>query len=131
MTALYIILGLGSVLFTSWVIWTLNTELSLYCWINGKKVFRGYFSNLGDLNEYIYKLEAFHGNSLTDWEIRTIQKKKFVKQVNDRLFASMLQTVIIKYNQEEATRLERLSIKMKECIDSTKQAIERTKQYLN
>lgn len=135
MTTLYIFLAIGTIILTWWAVWAYNTELELYCWINGNKVFRGYFANLGDLNDHIIKLEALYGSSLTDWTIRTVRKHRYVKQI------SGLDEIVLKdaiYMEEVAAtqlisiaRMAAISEKMKTSIALSKQTIERTKQFLN
>jgi hypothetical protein len=135
MTTLYIFLGFEAVILTAWIIYALNTELELYCWINKKRVFCGYFDNLSDLNKHVYKLEALHGKSLTDWIIRTVRKHRYVKQI------SGLKEIVLKdaiYMEEVAAtqlisieKMAAISEKMKTSIALSKQTIERTKQFLN
>lgn len=135
MTTLYIFLGIEIAVLIAWTIYAMNTEFELYCWINKKRVFCGYFDNLSDLNKHVYKLEALHGKSLTDWIIRTVRKKKFVKQISG-LDEIMLKDAI--YMEEVAAtqqlsvdKMEQISEKMQNAIDTTKQTIRRTKQFLN
>lgn len=135
MTALYIFLAFEAAILIAWISYAMNTELELYCWIDKKRVFRGYFDTLGDLNDYVYKLEAIHGDCLTDWVIKPVRKKKFVKQISG-LDEIMLKDAI--YMEEVAAtqlisvaRMAAISEKMKTSIALSKQTIERTKQFLN
>lgn len=135
MTTLYIFLAVEAVILTAWITYSMNTQLELYCWINKKRVFCRYFDNLSDLNKHVYKLEALYGESLTDWIIRTVRKKKFVKQISG-LDEIMLKDAI--YMEEVAAtqqlsvdKMEQISEKMQNAIDTTKQTIRRTKQFLN
>jgi hypothetical protein len=131
MIALYIFLGFEAVVLTAWIIYALNNELELYCWINKKRVFCGYFDNLSDLNKHVYKLEALHGESLTDWIIRTVRKHKPVKQVNDTLFVSMMNANLVSHKLMKQSPMAKALTEMQKTIDNTKKAIERTNLYLN
>lgn len=131
MITLYIILGIGTILLVSWIIWAYNTELELYCWINGKRVFRGYFSSLGDLNDHVIKLEALHGDRLTDWTIRTVRKHKPVKQINDTLFVSMMNANMVSDELMKQSQMAKALTEMQKTIDNTKKTIERTNLHLN
>lgn len=132
MTALYILLAFEAAILIAWITYALNTEFELYCWINKKRVFRGYFDTLGDLNDYVYKLEALHGDSLTDWTIRTVRKHRFVKQISGKEKAELIKAIALEEGyQDQLNKFEYRIITLQNAIDSSKQVIERTKQFLN
>lgn len=120
MTTLYIFLVVEAVVLTAWIIYALNTKLELYCWINKKRVFCGYFDNLGDLNDYVYKLEAIHGDCLTDWIIKPVHKKKFVKQIDDKYFATLMYTNLVSDELINNNSFVKTMASMQRCIDRTK-----------
>lgn len=135
MTALYIFLAFEAAILIAWITYAMNTELELYCWINKKRVFCGYFDTLSDLNKHVYKLEALHGENLTDWIINPVRKKKFVKQISG-IEKTILKLAIRRNEKMEDLRqvmksYKNISSTMNQSINNIKQTIQRTNDILN
>lgn len=131
MLGLYIIFGIGFIILTSWIIWTLNTELSLHVWINDNRVYKGNFETLGLVHDYITKLQSIHGKCLTDWQIETVRKIKYVEQVDDTLFVLLINSNIVSDELINSFPVSKRLASAQRTIDNANKAIERSKIILN
>lgn len=129
MFVIYIILTGGAALFVGWILYALNTEFELFIWVDSKRRYAGCFDCLSDARDYI-ALQETKGVNVTDWKIETVKKKKYVKQVDDKLLVGLINANIITSSPIN-NRLVQLSIDMQKEIDKTKRVIGETKLLIS